>query len=132
MKECGRIVDLKGNIAVVKVERDAPGDCCKMDKKELVFLEARNVCGAGIGDQVYLDPGTAGTPLRRLKKLGIGIGLFFGGLILGDYAASRLGLGSGKELFSLASGLVPVVLFYLILRALAGKKAEGDLPAAYQ
>ncbi|MDR1955816.1 MAG: hypothetical protein LBQ30_03075 [Treponema sp.] len=124
MKEIGQVVALKGNIAVVQVERDAPGDCCRMDKKALVLLEAPNGCGAGIGDPVYIESGASDTPLWRLGRLGGGLGFFTGGLLLGDYAASGLGLASLKELFSLAAGVLLGLLFYRGLRILAGKQPE--------
>ncbi|MDR1909841.1 MAG: SoxR reducing system RseC family protein [Spirochaetaceae bacterium] len=128
MRENGRIISLKDNIAVVKVERDAAsGSCCHFDTKESVMLKARNLCEAAIDDNVILE--SDNPPSKKLFKIGAGLGGFIAGLFLGDYGAARLGLaggfGSDALSFLLAAALAGLAFFTI---AALEKRGGRDLP----
>jgi hypothetical protein len=107
MKETGLVVKLKDGIAVVKLERDIPADCCnKTSKKAAYFVEARNLCNAEIDNRVSVDMASAPGPSMRMLRIGLCAIGFIAGLILGEAASTLSGLSSYRELCSLGFALV--------------------------
>jgi hypothetical protein len=118
MKESGKVISLKDNIAVVRVERDAAsGSCCRFDTKEALLLKARNLCGAQVNDNVTLESNNP--PSKKLFKIGASLGGFIAGLLLGGYGGEALS-------FTLAVLLAGLVFFTI---AALEKRGGRNLPA---
>ncbi|MEW6725005.1 MAG: SoxR reducing system RseC family protein [Bacillota bacterium] len=124
MLEIGRVVEVRGETALVQMIRTAAcascGKCASGHQSSLMQLEARNPVGAGMGDMVKLD--TEGlTPLRAafvvylLPLLMAGVGYAIGSILSpsaggGDSPYGLVGMGA---MFALAFPLIRLYDQYL-------------------
>jgi positive regulator of sigma E activity len=125
MKETGIVVNLKNDIAVVKVERESSsGSCCHFNAKTEAFVEAANLCGAKINDLVEIRSEGDTRKKAALLRLALCAMLFIGGLVIGDRLAAVTDRAEQKEAISLGTGAVfAASAFFLTRRKLS---ASGD------
>jgi hypothetical protein len=133
IKEKGMVVNTKEERLVVKVIRESfsGGGCCGASGSETVFVEARNSCGAVIGDTVNLDGSIEREAAFQALRVGIYTGAFLAGLITGEYFAPRFGLEQWKEAVSFSLGFILAALAFLLGKFFRGKKSHPD-PAAIE
>jgi hypothetical protein len=135
VKEKGVVVNTKGELLVVKVIREkfSGESCCRASGSEAVFVEARNDCGAAIGDTVDLDGSIEREAGSQALRVGIYVAAFLVGLIAGEYAAPQWHLEQWKEGFSFGLGFVLAALAFLLVKLFSGNfkgKKETHMPSA--
>jgi hypothetical protein len=114
MKETGIIVNLKGDVAVVKVKREAASDCCHLDGEKDEFLEAYNNCNAAVNDTVLVESDADKVKHSGYLRFALYLAGFAAGLILGALGAELSGFGYLKTPVGLAGGAAAVTLFHFI------------------
>jgi hypothetical protein len=133
MREIGQVTALKGDMAVVKIERllTIGGGCCCAETWETVCLETRNKCGAGVGDYVNIISDYDRIKFREIVKLLACAGAFIISLGAGNYLWPVLGLGAWKDPLSFAfGGILSLAAFVLI--GVAYRKQPAFIPEAYE
>ncbi|MFP3040777.1 SoxR reducing system RseC family protein [Treponema primitia] len=134
MKETGIVTDIRGEMAVVKVERllTTGGGCCvNVTTVESVFLETRNLCQANIGDHVRVESDYDKVKFRNLVQIGLCFAAFIISLGIGDTLLPRLGVSTYKGPLSFGLGMVMAIAAFGIIRW-ANKKNPSDIPIAYE
>jgi hypothetical protein len=133
MKEIGQVTALKGDMAVVRIERllTTGGGCCCAESWETVHLEARNNCGAGIDDYVNIVSDYDRLKFREVVKLLACAGAFTLSLGIGNYLWPVLGFGVWKDPLSFGlGGVLALAVFALI--GIAYRKQPAFIPEAYE
>jgi hypothetical protein len=134
MKETGIVTDLKGEVAVVKVEREIidPEDCCgRKTTLKSFFLETRNLCQAKIGDQVWVESDDDTAKSRNLIQICISVAVFVVGLGAADAALPLLGISRYLEPLSLAAGVIIASGAFGLMK-LIDKRNSRNIPASYE
>jgi hypothetical protein len=134
MKETGVVIDIKDDMAVVKVERllTTGGGCCgNVTVREPAFLEARNLCHARIGDQVRVESDYDRVKFRNLVQIGICLAVFIISLGIGDAVWPSLGISTYKGPLSFGLGMAMTIATFGIIRRV-NKKNPSNIPAAYE
>jgi hypothetical protein len=117
MREIGRVTALRDGVAEVEIERlsTTGGGCCVAEARETVRLEARNGCGAGIGDYVGVISDYDRSRFRQTLKFLACAGVFVACAGIGNYLWPALGAGSWKGPLSFAlGGVMAAAVFALI------------------
>lgn len=112
MGEKGQVIELKANIAVVKMERtEACAKCraCEGLGKHEMVIEAKNLCDADVGDTVEIDLESQ----NFLKAIGIMYGIPLITLMLGFVIGYIL---IKNEFLSFALGIIFMLLTYLWIK----------------
>ncbi|MDD4507826.1 MAG: SoxR reducing system RseC family protein [Eubacteriaceae bacterium] len=128
MKEIGLVKKIKGNKAVVEIQRHvACGDChaCDVGKdKSTMKTEAKNEAHAKVGDAVAVEMEFGN--LMRVSAIVYGIPLiaFFIGCFAGYYLAPSLGWDSTYSAF--VTGIVLTAITFLMIRFMDRKGAFKD------
>jgi hypothetical protein len=131
MNETGIVTDIRGETAVVKVERQTTvgATCCVgVTAVKPFFLEARNLCHARVGDHVRVESDDDKAPFRSLAQAGLCIAAFVIGLGAAGAVFPLLGIAGHREPFSFGLGLVMAALSFGIARRVNRKKMRA--PAA--
>ncbi|WP_010262608.1 SoxR reducing system RseC family protein [Treponema primitia] len=134
MRETGIVTDIRGETAVVKVERllTTGGGCCgSVTTVESVFLETRNLCQAKIGDHVRVESDYDKVRFRNLAQIGICIAAFIISLGIGDALLPQLGVSTYKGPLSFGLGMVMTIAAFGIIRW-SNKKNPANTPIAYE
>jgi hypothetical protein len=128
MKETGIIVNLKGDVAVVRVKREAASDCCHLDAVKDEFLEAYNTCNAAVNDTVLVE--SDGDKIKRLgyARFGIYLASFAAALVLGSRAAEIWGLESLKTALGLAAGFAAAALSHVLFTRILASRFGVSAP----
>jgi hypothetical protein len=113
MKETGVIVNLRGDVAVVRVKREAASDCCHLDATKDEFLEAYNNCNAALNDRVLVESDEDKAKRLGYARFGIYLAGFFAGLVLGAWGAEFSGFESLKTPLGLAAGAGAALLSHI-------------------
>lgn len=120
MGEKGEVIELKNNLAIIKMIRtEACSKCgaCKngMAKNEMI-IEAKNLCEADIGDWVEIDLQSQ----DFLKAVGIMYGipliLLIFGFVLGYVTLSYTPYKSYSEIISFFVGIIFMLFSYIWIR----------------
>ncbi|MDR0386848.1 MAG: SoxR reducing system RseC family protein [Treponema sp.] len=133
MKEIGQVTALRGDMAEIRIERllTTGGGCCIAETCETVRLEARNKCGAGVGDYVGVVSDYDGFRFREVMKFLACAAFFIAGMGIGNYLWSALGLGFWKGPLSIAlGGVMALAVFALI--GFFYRKRPAFVPEAYE
>lgn len=133
VEEEGTILEIDGDLAILKAERSGLCDSC-MTKEACesiggseMRVEAVNTIGARVGDRVVftVSPSEllrAGVVLYLVPLLG-----FIGGVILGQVAAANFFPDTDADLFSALLGFVLLFLTYGAIRVVSAKTDESGL-----
>jgi sigma-E factor negative regulatory protein RseC len=108
MKEAGKVIDLKGEFAIVELARSKAckscGVCYMAADQKKMLTEALNLAHAGIGDCVYLELESKNILIASLVVyvlplvfliLGYLVGAFFTSIFFGQQFAEAGGIGLG-------------------------------------
>jgi hypothetical protein len=130
MNETGIVTDIRGETAVVKVERQTTvgAACCVgVTAVKPFFLEARNLCHAGVGDHVRVESDDDKAPFRSLARAGLCIAVFVIGLGAAGTVFPLLGIAGHREPLALGLGLALAVLSFVIMRHINRKKTRPPM-----
>ncbi len=120
MKEIGTVTALKGSNAEVTILRhEACGDChaCRVGKGKMTMQTlAKNMAGAGVGDEVVVEMRTVNVIQATGIMYGIPLLGFLIGCALGYVAALNFGLDA--VLVPFFSGIALTAVVYLVIRLL--------------
>jgi hypothetical protein len=128
MKETGIIVNLKGDVAVVKVKREAASDCCHLDATKDAFLEAYNNCNAALYDTVLVESDEDTAKRLGYARFGIYIAGFFAGLVLGAWGAELSGFAHLRTPLGLATGAGAALLSHLLYTRILAPRFGISVP----
>ncbi|MDR0451541.1 MAG: SoxR reducing system RseC family protein [Treponema sp.] len=133
MKEIGQVTALRGDMAELRIERllTTGGGCCIAETCETVRLEARNKCGAGVGDYVGVVSDYDRLRFREVMKFLACAAVFVASMGAGNYLWPALGLGFWKGPLSFAlGGVVALAVFALI--GVFYRKRPAFVPEAFE
>jgi hypothetical protein len=133
MKEIGQVTALKGDMAVVRIERllTTGGGCCCAETWETMHLEARNKCGAGIDEYVNIISDYDRLKFREIVKLLACAGAFTVSLCIGNHLWPALGIDAWKDPLSFGlGGVLALAVFALV--GVAYRKQPAFIPEAYE
>ncbi len=118
LRQTGKVVELKGRMAVVRFQRsDACGHCnaCFHFGSNEADVEIENDCGAELGDIVAIELHSG----SMFKASAIAYGIPLIGLVLGVYAGSRI-----SNMFAVIGGVLLCCGTYFVLKGLDPKFAK--------
>jgi hypothetical protein len=124
MREIGMVTEIKGNIAVIRVDRRSFKGCGRgcADCKEDYLLEVRNLCKARVNDWVYLDSNYDVRKFRNIVKAGISLLIF---VLIGTIAENTLpllNLSAGVKPLTLILGSAPAIAAFILIGKYFRKK----------
>jgi hypothetical protein len=125
MKETGIVTDIRGETAVVKVERKTTSGakcCVGVTAVKPFFLETRNLCQARVGDHVQVESDDDKTASRNLVQTGLCILAFVIGLSAAGAVFPLLGIAGHREPLSFGLGLIMAALSFGIMRQINRKR----------
>ena len=127
MLEKGIVVELKGDRAAVKVQRQVTTGCgCgNMLTTEETMVEVKNLCQAGLNDWVALNSTHDIKKYRDAAQLGAAFLAFISGIAVGEYLFPHFGLIPQTPV-SLGIGAVLGIIGFLTIQGIYRKK---PLPA---
>jgi hypothetical protein len=133
MKEIGQVSALKGDMAEVRIERllTTGGGCCVAETRETVRLEARNKCGAGIGDYVGVISDYDRIRFREIIKFLACAAVFVISMGIGNFLWPALGISSLKDPLSFALGGVMALAAFALIGAF-NRKRPAFVPEVYE
>ncbi|GHV60301.1 hypothetical protein AGMMS49587_01170 [Spirochaetia bacterium] len=131
MKETGIVTDIKGELAVVKVERliVTGGGCCGSTSRDSFFLEALNRCHARVGDHVRVESDFDKIRFRNFAQTGICIAAFTISSGIADAVLPLLGISAYKELLIVGPGMIMAAIALMIIRRF-NKRSPPAVPVA--
>lgn len=112
LRQTGRVVELKGKMAVVRFQRtDACGHCnaCFHFGSTEADIEIENICDAVVGDVVSIELHSG----SMLKASAIAYGIPLIGLIVGVAVGSRIG-----DIYAAVGGILLCGAAFFILKGL--------------
>lgn len=128
--ERGVVVSVRDGAADVRVVasaacEDCKGDCCRIDPEGVVIEGARNIAGAGVGDEVEIEVPegadlTAGLIVYALPVAALLAGYVAGNLIGGAAGVNRDAAGAAGAVACVSAGLL--LLRYRGREALSGER----------
>lgn len=122
MKETGVVINIKDGLATVKVKRPAASKgCCHFDTTKDEFLEAYNNCNAAVNDTVSVESEAEAEKKQAFAKFGLYIAAFMVGLVGGNSLAGLFNAAALNSLFSIAAGLLALVITNFVYKRLNGE-----------
>jgi sigma-E factor negative regulatory protein RseC len=131
MKEVGKIVEIKGRVAKVEMERtSACGKCraCSRGEEDTnkMYIDAHNGIGAKEGDVVGVDLETKKVLKAAMIIYFIPLLALIFGVVGGTYISGLLGF-ENSETIGAVTGAVLVAVSYIIIKMLEPKfRSEDD------
>lgn len=127
--EIGEVVSVENNKLVVKMQRTEACAKCRACtagmKKEEMIIKAENMCSASVGDKVDVVIDNSNFMKATLIMYGIPFLTFMLGIFLGYYSALNFNI-KNAELVSILSGLLFVIITYLIIHSQENKFKNGN------
>jgi len=129
MKEIGKVIEVKGKVARVEMERtSACGKCracSKGDDTNKMYIEAHNGIGAKEGDLVGVDLETKKVLKAAMIIYFIPLVALVLGVVAGIYGAQILDLGN-DEAVGAGLGAILVVISYVVIKMLEPRFRSQD------
>ncbi|MDR1429221.1 MAG: SoxR reducing system RseC family protein [Spirochaetaceae bacterium] len=115
MREKGTVTEVKGDMAVVRVERleNTGCGCGNCVRKDEVLIEAHNRCKARLNDKVYLESNDDWVKYRSTIRTAASFGTLILGMAAGNIMFSRL--GQALIPCSAALGLILAAAAFLVI-----------------
>lgn len=121
MGEVGQVIQLKSNLAVVKITRTEACAKCRACiagmKREDMFIEAENICNAKVSDWVEMELKDHGFMRAVLIMYGIPFACFMVGTLVSYNFLLPVCTGFDAALYSFLIGMGCVVAAYLWIRS---------------
>ncbi|MBQ2678717.1 MAG: SoxR reducing system RseC family protein [Firmicutes bacterium] len=121
MGEVGQVIQLKKNLAVVKITRTEACAKCRACvagmKREDMFIEAENECNARVSDWVEMELRDHGFLRAVLIMYGIPFVCFLVATLVSYYFLEPVSQGFNAALYSFLIGMGAVGLAYLWIRS---------------
>jgi positive regulator of sigma E activity len=128
MRETGIVINIKNNIAVVKVKRPASAGCCNLDSEQDVFIDAYNNCNANINDTVSVDSEEDLIKKHGLTQSVISLAATIAGLIAGYYISEIIGIEKLKQSFIFAIAIITVIILIFLYKKITKVKIKNSFP----
>lgn len=121
MGEIGQVIQLKGNLAVVRIERTEACAKCRACvagmKKEDMFIEAENDCNAHVSDWVEMELKDHGFMRAVLIMYGIPFVCFIVATLVSYHFLQPISTGFNAALYSFLIGMGGVFAAYAWIRS---------------
>lgn len=120
MLESGRVMEVRGNRAVVKMVRTETcgqcGRCGIFGPKDDIIIEARNDAGAVTGDDVDVEMGSVSLLWAAGMVYIFPLVLAMIGFGVGSYLSNLAGMGDASQGAGILTGFVFLGMAYVILK----------------
>lgn len=119
MKETGKVIEVKSDIALVELARTKACKACKAclgsSNADKMLTEARNLVSASVGDEVYLEVESRNVLLASMIVYIIPLFSMILGYLLGSFCVARLLDPHNAEAGGITLGFVGFVGSYFFI-----------------
>lgn len=120
MKEAGKVVDLRGDMALVELARTKVcqncGVCLVSSEADKMLTEARNLVDANVGDDIYVELEPKKILFASLVAYGLPLLLMILGYLFGSLLGAQFYGPQAREAGGVFFGFVCVAGSYLIIK----------------